>query len=337
VEGCRPLLKDSGGRTLRKALLALLALIAAGAITFYLLTIPVTVPASALPNHAPDISNGKYMFIAGGCAECHATPKGACDDLDIKDETVLAGGRCLKTNFGTFYVPNISPDKETGIGKWTTLDFVNAMKRGIAPGGVHLYPAFPYASYQHMTYEDLIDLKAYLDTLPAVRSEVPPHALKFPYNVRRGLGLWQRLYVDGKTFTSDSKASDAVNRGAYLVLGPGHCAECHSPRDGFGGIIASQAFSGARSLEGDGTVPNITPSDDGIGNWTREDIAYLLETGSTPDFDVIGEAMAPVQENMARLTPEDRNAIAAFLKSLPPRPNAVKKSKTTSGDDGGED
>ena len=322
---------------MRKALLALLALVAAGAIAFYLLTIPVTVPASELPGHAPDIANGKYLFIAGGCAECHAVPKGACDDLDIKDDTMLAGGRCLKTGFGTFFVPNISPDKQTGIGSWTTLDFVNAMKHGVAPGGVHLYPAFPYASYQRMAYEDLIDLKAYLDTLPAVRSEVPAHALNFPYNIRRGLGLWQRLYIDGKSFTPDPKASDEVSRGAYLVRGPGHCAECHSPRDGFGGIISAQEFAGAHNLEGDGTVPNITPSDDGIGDWTQEDVAYLLETGNTPDFDVIGETMVPVQENMAKLTPEDRNAIAAFLKSLPPRPNAVKKSKTTSKDDGAQD
>jgi mono/diheme cytochrome c family protein len=320
---------------LRKGLLALLALAAAGAIAFYLMTIPVTVPESALPDHAPDVTNGKYMFIASGCAECHAVPKGACDDLDIKDEAVLAGGRCLKTNFGTFHVPNISPDKETGIGSWTTLDFVNAMKRGIAPGGVHLYPAFPYTSYQHMTYEDLIDLKAYLDTLPAVDHEVTPHALKFPYTIRRGIGLFQRRYVDGKGFTPDPHANDAVNRGAYLVLGPGHCAECHSPRDMFGGTIPSKAFAGARSPDGDDTVPNITPSDDGIGDWTQQDIAYLLETGNMPDFDTVGDAMVPVQENMARLTPEDRDAIAAFLKSLPPRPNAVKKSKTTSGGDEG--
>jgi mono/diheme cytochrome c family protein len=318
---------------LRKALFVLLALIAAGAIAFYLLTNPVTVPASALPDHAPDVENGRYMFTAGGCAECHAAPAGECDDLDIQDETVLSGGRCLTTEFGTFYVPNISPDKETGIGTWTTLDFVNAMKRGVAPGGVHLYPAFPYTSYQRMTYEDLIDLKAYLDTLPAVNHDAPAHALRFPYNIRRGLGLWQRFYVDGESFAPDPEASDEVNRGAYLVLGPGHCAECHSPRDGFGGVISSQAFAGARSLDGDGTVPNVTPSDDGIGDWSAEDIAYLLETGNTPDFDVIGETMVPVQENMAKLTAEDRNAIAAFLKSLPPRPDAVQKSKQVEDDE----
>jgi mono/diheme cytochrome c family protein len=322
---------------LRKAFFILLALIVAGALAFYLLTMPVTLPASALPDHAPDIANGKIMFIAGGCAECHAAPKGACDDLDIEDETVLTGGRCLKTDVGTFHVPNISPDKETGMGGWTMLDFVNTMKRGVAPGGVHLYPAFPYTSYQRMTFEDLIDLKAYLDTLPAVSSTVPAHALRFPYNVRRGLGLFKRLYVDGKTFAPDPEASDAVNRGAYLVLGPAHCGECHSPRNALGGPIQSQAFAGAKGPDGKGTTPNITPSKDGIGDWTEEDIAYLLETGSTPDFDVIGEMMVPVQENMAKLSGDDRSAIAAFLKTLPPRLDAVKKSDTANGDDAARD
>ncbi len=322
---------------MRKAVLIVVALIAAGAIAFYLLTVPVTVPASALPDHAPDTKNGKTMFIAGGCAECHAVPAGQCDDLDIKDETVLAGGRCLKTEVGTFYVPNISPDKETGIGDWTTLDFVNAMKRGVAPGGVHLYPAFPYSSYQRMTFEDLIDLKGYLDTLPAVHNATPAHALRFPYNIRRGVGLFQRLYVDGETFEPDPQTSEAVNRGAYLVLGPAHCGECHSSRNALGGIVPSKAFAGAKDPEGKGTVPNITPSEHGIGDWTEEDIAYLLESGTTPDFDVIGEAMVPVQENMAKLTAEDRSAIAAFLKTLPPRPNAVKKSKTKSSDDAARD
>ena len=160
---------------------ALLVLGIAGAIVFYLLTMPKSVPASELPAHTPDLANGEYMFAAGGCAECHAEPLAKCKDVKIKDEQRLGGGRCLKTDFGIFHVPNISPDKETGIGNWSTLDFVNAMKHGVGPGGVHLYPAFPYASYQHMTYEDLIDLKAYLDTLPAVKHKAEPHrARPFP-------------------------------------------------------------------------------------------------------------------------------------------------------------
>jgi len=308
-----------------KALLALFVILVAGLAAFYVLTIPAKVPAAALPEHTPDLANGKYLFTAGGCAECHAAPLEGCDDLKIKDAERLAGGRCLNTPYGTFHVPNISPHKETGIGRWTTLDFVNAMKRGIAPDGTYLYPAFPYTSYQRMTYDDLIDLKAYLDGLPAVKSDVPPSELRFPFNIRRGLGLFNRLYVDGKSFTPDPDASAKVNRGAYLVRGPGHCSECHSSRNLLGGIVKESEFAGAPSLEGRGSPPNITPSEDGIGDWSEDDVAYLLETGNTPDFDVIGETMAPVQRNMAKLAPEDREAIAAYIKSLPPRPDAFEE------------
>ncbi|MGZ5850918.1 MAG: c-type cytochrome [Methyloceanibacter sp.] len=147
-------------------LLALLALAVSGGVAFTLLTIPRSIDASALPDYAPDLANGKYMFIAGGCAECHAAPLKACEDRKTKEKELLAGGRCLKTPFGVFNVPNLSPDKETGIGAWSTLDFINAMKLEIGARGEHLYPAFHYTSYQRMSFEDLIDLKAYLDSLP---------------------------------------------------------------------------------------------------------------------------------------------------------------------------
>ena len=313
---------------------ALLVIGIVGAIVFYVLTIPRTVPASALPAHTPDLANGEYMFIAGGCAECHAVPLAKCKDAKTKDKHLLAGGRCMKTPFGVFNVPNISPDKETGIGTWTTLDFVNAMKRGIGPGGEHLYPAFPYTSYQRMSYEDLIDLKAFLDTLPAVKNEVPPHELSFPYNIRRALGLWQLLYVDGKTLKPDPKESAELNRGAYLVEGPGHCGQCHSPRNIIGGVIASEAYAGARNPEGRGKIPNITPSADGIKDWSAEDIAYMLETGNLPDFDVIGGIMVPVQENMAKLTPDGprrhrRFPEGATAKLPTPCPKRRRRPRTT--------
>ena len=312
---------------MRRGLLALLVLVVVGAAVFWLLTTPRAVPASELPAHTPDLANGEYIFTAGGCAECHAAPQKKCDDHKTQDKTVLAGGRCLKTPFGVFNVPNISPDKEHGIGTWSTLDFVTAMKLGIAPGGEHLYPAFPYASYQRMSYEDLIDLKAYLDTLPASSNAVPEHDLAFPFTIRRGLGLWQLLYVDGTTFVPDPKDSADLNRGAYLVQAPGHCAECHSPRNIIGGIIKSEEFAGAKNPEGKGTIPNITPSDDGIGDWTKADIVDLLENGNLPDGDVVGGNMAAVQENLAKLTDEDRKAIATYIKALPPRPDAVPKSE----------
>jgi mono/diheme cytochrome c family protein len=178
-----------------------------------------------------------------------------------------------------------------------------------------------------MSYADLIDLKAYLDSLPAVKNEVPAHELGFPFNIRRGLGLWHKLYVDGESFVPDPQRSAELNRGAYLVTGPGHCTECHSSRNLLGGIVKDTEFAGAPNPGGKGSVPNITPSKDGIGDWSEDDIAYLLETGNTPDFDVIGESMAPVQENMAQLTAADRKAIAAYIKSLPPHPDAVPKSK----------
>lgn len=200
------------------------------------------------------------------------------------------------------------------------------MKRGVAPGGRHLYPAFPYTYYQRMRIADLIDLKAYLDTLPPVRAISPRNDLRFPYSIRRAIGVFQLLYVDGKTLTPDPEVSAEINRGAYLVQGPGHCGACHSPRGALGGIIQAKAFSGARNPNGKGTIPNITPGPGGIGDWSKADIAYYLETGLTPDFDVAGGSMVPVQENMAELRASDRAAIAAYLKSLPARPSAVTRS-----------
>ncbi len=271
------------------------------------------------PQASPNLKNGEYMFNAGGCASCHAAPATEkCDNPRTKDETKLVGGRCLKTEFGTFYVPNISPDKESGVGGWGTEDFINAMTKGVSPHGENLYPAFPYASYQHMTRGDLVDLKAFLDTLPAVSSHVPAHELSFPYSIRAGLSVWKWRYLDGKTFTPDPSKSAEVNRGAYLVTGPGHCAECHTPRDVLGGMIKSKWLAGAPNPEGKGSVPNLTPDPSGLGKWSEKDIVYALETGFTPSGDSIGKQMARVQENMAKLTPEDRQAIAAYLKSIPP-------------------
>jgi mono/diheme cytochrome c family protein len=296
-------------------LIVILAVLGAGA--FWLLTIPNTLAASDLPDHKPDLANGETMFWAGGCESCHAAP-----DAKGEDQKKLGGGRSLATPFGTFHVPNISPDREHGIGGWTNVDFVNAMKLGIGPGGTHLYPAFPYPSYQHMKVEYLIDLKAYLDTLPAVANVVPPHDLPFPFTIRRGIGLWQRLYVDGRTLAPDTAASASVNRGRYLVEGPGHCQECHTPRNAMGGLEASLAFAGGPAPEGNGYIPNITPDEaTGIGKWSRDEIVEALTSGFTPDFDSLGGDMAAVVQNLAHLTPDDRSAIADYLKTIPPIDN----------------
>ena len=274
----------------------------------------------------PNVENGKYIYYAGGCASCHAAPaSNSCEDLKAKDELNPVGGRCLKTDFGTFYVPNITPDKETGIGGWSSEDFIKAMTTGTSPKGENYYPAFPYASYQKMTRSDLLDLWAFLQTIGPVGSTVPAHDLSFPYYIRRGLGLWKSLYLDGETFTPDPSKSAQVNRGAYLVEGPGHCGECHTPRTSLGGMNADKKMAGSPNPDGKGFIPNITPDETGIGSWSAKDISYALQSGFKPDGDVMGGQMAKVQRNMAELTPEDRDAIAAYLKSIPPVENARPK------------
>ena len=305
--------------------LVVLAIVGFGA--FWFLSAPRTFAATDLPEHTPDLANGEYMFWAGGCSSCHAAQGATGDDL-LK----LGGGRVIKSDFGDFNVPNISPDA-TGIAGWTTLDLVNAMKRGVGPDGEHLYPAFPYTSYQRMRFEDIIDLKAYLDTLPAVANAVPETALAFPFSLRRGIGLWQLLYVDGETFVPDSAASEAVNRGAYLTEGPGHCSQCHSPRGFDGGIIAAKAYSGAPLTGGEGSSPNITPDNEtGIGTWSITEIVAMMKTGFLPDFDVVGGEMAEVQRNLAKLTADDQTAMAEYLKTLPAIPSQYKATQGGGGD-----
>ena len=304
---------------IRKLFLLAIVLAVIGAGVFWVLTMPATLAAGDLPPHQPDVANGAYIFAAGGCNSCHAAP-GAKGDDKLK----LSGGLALATPFGKFHVPNISPDPEHGIGQWTLAEFVTSMKYGVGREDAHLYPAFPFASYQRMRIEDMIDLKAYLDTLPPVATSAPPHELPFPFNIRRGLGLWKLLYVDGRTMEPDPDKTAQLNRGAYLVRGPGHCGECHSPRNFMGGIVESRAYSGGPAPEGDGKIPNITPDPEtGIGNWTEDEIVEFFATGFKPDFDSVGGSMAAVQQNLAKLTPEDRMAIAVFLKSLPPIKSAV--------------
>lgn len=301
---------------LRKIVVSLLVLAVIGLMVFWSVTTPAAVSPRALGSHTPDLDNGRTMFFAGGCAACHATPK-------QDDRTRLGGGLALKSPFGTFHVPNISPDPKDGIGGWTEAQFVTAMVKGTSPADTHYYPAFPYASYQRMRFEDLRDLFAFIKTLPAVAGRVRDHELPFPFGVRRLLGGWKWLFLDGKPFAPDPAQSAEWNRGAYLVNGPGHCAECHSPRDALGGIVAAQRFAGGRNPEGEGFVPNITSS--GLKSWSVGDIEELLATGMTPEGDSVGSSMTAVVRNTAQLAPADRKAMAVYLKSLapvegPPRP-----------------
>jgi mono/diheme cytochrome c family protein len=282
---------------------------AVGFAAFWWLTIPAAITADALPPYTPNPANGMLVFNAGGCSSCHATP-------DQPDRLKLGGGLALHSPFGTFYVPNISADMADGIGRWTEANFVTALVKGTSPSGAHYFPAFPYTSYQHAKFEDIRDLFAYLKTLEPVSGKVRDHDVPFPFDIRRNLGIWKLLFLDGKPFTPDKAHSAQWNRGAYLVNGLGHCAECHSPRNFLGGIIAAQRFAGGPNPEGEGWVPNITQK--GLGDWSLKDLTYFLQTGQTPDDDNVSGAMARVIKNISQLPADDRAAIAEYLKSLPP-------------------
>jgi len=290
----------------------LVALVVIAGVGFWVLSAPRPVDASTVPTTPGDATRGALVFWAGGCVSCHISANAPTDAA----LPMLGGGKPLVSKFGTFFPPNISPDKETGIGNWTMVDFVNAMKRGITPDGTHLYPSFPYTSYQRMTMGDLADLKAFLDTLPPVHAVNKADALPFPLNIRRGLGLWKLLFLDGKEFQPDPAASDQVNRGHYLVDGPGHCNECHTPRTlfGLGGLDMSHALAGAPNPTGRGRAPNITTGKNGIGDKSSDDLVSDFELGSN-----FSGVMAEVQQNIAHLPDADIQAIVAWLKATPPQ------------------
>ncbi|MGH7002922.1 MAG: c-type cytochrome, partial [Alphaproteobacteria bacterium] len=270
-------------RRLILLLILVLALIGGG---LWLLSAPSHVDAARLAAVAPgDAGRGQAIFWQGGCASCHAAP-GAKDDARL----VLAGGVELVTGFGTFVAPNISPSPQ-GIGDWSFADLANAMMQGVSPDGRHYYPAFPYTSYARMRLEDIADLHAFLKTLPPSDHVAGPHRLKFPFTLRRGLGLWKRLYLSDAPVLTIADASDTIERGQYLVEGPGHCGECHTPRNAIGGADKSLWLAGAAAPEGKGVIPNITGGEGGIGDWSAQDIAYALESGFTPDFDSLGGSM----------------------------------------------
>ncbi len=281
---------------------------------FWFLTAPNPMPAEMLTNiENGNAEKGKLVFYAGGCGSCHAE-KGAKDDKKL----LLGGRHPLNTPFGTFYAPNISPDKENGIGDWSGAQFANAMMRGISPQGSHYYPAFPFTSYARMTLDDVADLWAFIKTLQPVKVSNLDHDLPLPFKLRRGLGLWKQLFLNDEPIVEVDESDAQLVRGRYLVEGLGHCGECHTPRWLAGGIKKANWLGGGPTPEGKGNIPNITPHKSGIGDWTNSDIAYSLESGFTPSYDSFGSSMVSVQENMAQLPASDREAIAAYLKVVAP-------------------
>lgn len=310
---------------LKKLALAALLAALAGGVAFWFLTAPDRLPEADIAALAPgDAARGERIYWAAGCSSCHARPKSQGDQL-----LELAGGLELKTEFGTFVAPNISQHETDGIGGWSVADLANAMQRGVSPSGRHYYPAFPYASYARMNLADIADLHAFMQTLPAVAGRAADHDIGFPFNVSRGIGLWNRLHLSPEPVLALDGASEQVLAGRYLVEGPGHCGECHTARDVSGGLKTAEWLAGAAAAEGEGIVPNITPEGREVGGWSEDEIAEYLKSGFTPEFDTAGGAMADVIKNTSRLSDDDRAAMAAYLKAVPPRPNGYPARPAT--------
>jgi mono/diheme cytochrome c family protein len=267
------------------------------------------------------LSPGEYIYRASGCYGCHTDEKGGGKPL--------AGGHALKTDFGTFYSPNITPDSETGIGKWGEQDFFRAMREGRSPAGDHYYPSFPYPSYTKLTDDDLRALWQFLKNQPPVKQANKPHDLKFFARARTFVGSWKALYFKPGAYQTDPGKPAAWNRGAYLAEAAAHCGECHTPRSALGGIKTGLHYAGSRDGPDNSVVPNITPDKQtGIGKWSRSDLVTYLETGLMPDGDSAGDLMAEVIDNgLQYLKKDDLAAIAEYVLSLPPVEHAVRKPK----------
>jgi mono/diheme cytochrome c family protein len=286
----------------------LVALGVVGAGAAWVLARPAPLGADAVAGLTGDATRGEAVFHATGCASCHMAP-----EAEGPAELVLVGGQRFPSDFGTFIAPNISQDPTHGIGGWSLLDLANALTRGVSPDGEHYYPALPYASYAKMQLQDVADLHAFLQTLPADATPSQPHDLAFPFSRRETLGLWKLLFLNDDWAVPGSLTPTA-ERGRYIAEALAHCGECHTPRNALGGMDTARWLAGAPNPSGDGRVPNITPA--ALG-WTAGDIVQYLTTGFTPEFDSVGGHMAHVVENMARLPEADRLAVAEYLLVVP--------------------
>lgn len=293
----------------RIALLALGTLLCAT--TAWIVSAPRPLPAEALPAHQADPENGLVLYNAGGCFSCHRASESAAD------QDLPSGGRPLKTPLGTLYPPNLTPDAETGLGTWSDLDFVNAVQRGISPRGSHYIPAFPYTSYAHMRIEDVLDIKSYLGNLAPVKSVAPSSDLPLLPVLRRGIGLWKQIGLTTSPIAYQPTQSAAWNRGAYLVNGPGHCGECHTPRTLLMTSDQSRFLDGGPHPEGEGKVPSLRDLVARGRYKDAADLASALEFGEIMGYDKLSSGgMAAVQRNLAKLPKEDLAAISEYLVSL---------------------
>jgi mono/diheme cytochrome c family protein len=277
-----------------------------GAALALMLLTPMT-PAAAAEDA---VARGEYLVRAGGCFSCHTAASGQ----------PLAGGRALATPFGTFYSPNITPDPDTGIGRWTDAQFLRALREGVRPDGANYFPVFPYPSFTGITDNDALAIKAYLYSIPAVRQDNRPHDVVFPFSWRFLQTGWKLLFFTPGPFQPAPERSVAYNRGAYLATALAHCGECHTPRNFFGATRSGQRLSGTSDGPDGQLVPNITPDPStGIGKWAQSDVVELLKTGTTPEQSKVKGAMREtVQDGLKYLSDADLEAIADYLFAQPP-------------------
>jgi mono/diheme cytochrome c family protein len=282
------------------------------------LVLKAQAPAAAAPELQGDARRGADVFAAADCKSCHTDHK--------NNGPLLAGGRARPTDFGVFFAPNITPDKAHGIGSWTYGDFRRAVREGKGKGGELLYPVFPYPSFSGMTDQDVADLWAYLKTVPPSSVPSQPHQIKAPFGFRPLLIGWRFLYFHEGPLQPAAGMNPQQQRGRYLSEAVVHCQECHSPRTGLGGIDKAKAYAGNPAGPDEQNAPNLTPT--GIGKLTQADLSEMLSSGMTPDGDFLGSGMADVIEGTAKLTQADRDAIIAYIRTLPGRPSPPKPAKT---------
>jgi mono/diheme cytochrome c family protein len=290
------------------ALLAGLGLV--GLAVFFLVTQPRPQDTAIFETLTGDPVRGEVIFAATGCGSCHMA-----DKAEGEARLVLSGGQAFASPFGTFRAPNISPHPEAGIGGWTLPQFAVAVMDGISPEGQHYFPAMPYNAYGKMAVQDVADLKAYMDTLPASDVASLPHEVGFPFNIRRAVGGWKLLF-QSRDYVLTGDLGPEVERGRYIAEAMAHCGECHTPRNSLGGLKRAKWLAGAPNPSGQGQIPGIAP---GILDWSEDEIFAYLTTGFTPEFDSVGGHMAHVVDNMARLDPADVRAVAAYVKAVPPQ------------------
>jgi len=292
-------------------LIHLNALCVSGRAALVALALAATVAKSA-ENVTPDVERGRYLAAAGNCISCHTRPNGE----------PFAGGVQFQTPMGLIYSTNITPDAETGIGRWRELDLMRAMHEGIAPDGRRLFPAFPYTSFTKVTDDDVKAIHAFLKTLKPVRYSPPPNGIAFQQ--RWALRIWNSMNFEPVRYQPVASRSADWNRGAYLVEGLGHCSACHTPRNRFMALITTRGYAGGnfQARVADGKVRrwsgvNLTSSTTGLASWSVDDLAKYLKTGFNQHGGTFGPMNEVIVNSTSHLTSDDLRAIAVYVKSLP--------------------